>query len=57
VVKYNLRTVDHFDFYDFDGTLDGIENSMRTNMGEGLPVAWFWEMKQDIYDMVRFNCY
>jgi hypothetical protein len=43
--------------YDFDGTLDGIENSMRTNMGEGLPVAWFWEMKQDIYDMVRFNCY
>ena len=57
VVKYNLRAVDHFDFYDFDGTLDGIENSMRTNMGEGLPVAWFWEMKQDIYDMVRFNCY
>lgn len=57
VVRHNLRAVDHFDFYEFDGTLDGIENSMRTNMGEGLPVAWFWEMKQDIYDMVRFNCY
>ena len=46
-----------FDFYAFDGTLYGIEISMRTNMGEGLPVAWFYEMKQDIYDLVRFNCY
>ena len=57
VVKCNLRDVTHFDFYAFDGTLDGIEISMRTNMGEGLPVAWFYEMKQDIYDLVRFHCY
>lgn len=57
VVQSYLRDVTQFDFYAFDGTLDGIEISMRTNMGEGLPVAWFYEMKQDIYDLVRFKCY
>lgn len=56
VVKCNLRDVTHFDFCAFNGNLEGIEISMRTNMGEGLPVAWFYEMKQDIYDLVRFNC-
>lgn len=57
VVKSNIRDGYEYDFFAFDGTLDGIEISMRINMGEGLPVAWFYEMKQDIYDMVRFNCY
>ena len=57
VVKCNLRDVTHFDFYDYTGTLDELEESMRTNMGGGLPAAWFYEMKQDIYDLVRFKCY
>lgn len=38
-----------------DCTLADIEFAMRTNMGGGLPAAWFWEMKQDIYDNVRFS--
>lgn len=57
VVKYNLRDLTDFDFYAYNGTLDDLEESMRTNMGEGLPAAWFYEMKQDIYDMVRFKCH
>lgn len=57
VVQSNIRDGYDYDFYAFDGTLDGIEISMRINMGEGLPVAWFYEMKQDIYDMVRYHCY
>lgn len=57
VVKHNLRDVSHFDFFAYNGTLDNLEYSMRTNMGEGLPAAWFYEMKQDIYDMVRFSCH
>jgi hypothetical protein len=56
-VKSNIRDGYDYDFVAFDGTLDGVEISMRINMGQGLPVAWFYEMKQDIYDMVRFRCY
>lgn len=29
------------------------ENAMRTNMGGGLPVAGFYEMKQDVYDTAQ----
>ena len=57
VVRCNLRDVTHYDFYEYNGTMDELEQSMRTNMGGGLPAAWFYEMKQDIYDLVRFNCY
>lgn len=57
VVKCNLQGTTHYDFYEYTGTLDKLEESMRTNMGGGLPAAWFYEMKQDIYDLVRFNCY
>ena len=57
IVKYHARNITHYDFYEFEGTLSDLEVSMRTNMGDGLPVAWFYEMKQDIYDMVRFGTY
>lgn len=42
-------------FDDQDCTLVDIESAMLTNMGGGLPAAWFWEMKQDIYDNIRFS--
>ena len=57
VVRHDTRDVTHFNFYECTCSLEEIESSMRTNMGGGLPVAWFYEMKQDIYDMVRFHCY
>ena len=58
VVKANIRDGQHYDFYQkYTDTPEELEVSMRINMGGGLPVAWFYEMKQDIYDMVRFNCY
>ena len=55
VVNYDLRNVSDFDFLSCEGTLNDLEYSMRTNMGGGLPVTWFYEMKQDIYDIVRFG--
>ena len=57
VVVHNTRDATHFNFYECTGPLEELEFLMRTNMGGGLPVAWFYEMKQDIYDMVRFNYY
>ena len=33
--------------------LDAVEAGMRINMGDGLPVAGFYEMKQEVYDSVR----
>ena len=30
-----------------------LEFAMRTNMGGGMPVIGFYEMKQDIYDIAR----
>lgn len=38
-------------FYDY--TLADWELAMRTNMGGGLPAIGFWEMKQDIYDILK----
>lgn len=35
------------------GTLNDWETAMRTNMGGGLPAIGFWELKQDIFDIVR----
>lgn len=40
---------------EYKGTLAEMEESMRYNMGGGLPVAWFYEMKQDVYDTYRFS--
>ena len=41
---------DHFYYH---GTLEGIETAMRENMGGGLPVAGFYEMKQEIYEISK----
>lgn len=38
-----------------DCILMDIELAMLTNMGGGFPAAWFWEMKQDIFDTARFS--
>ena len=40
---------------EYDGTMAELEDSMRTNQGGGLPAVWFWEMKQEIYDLARFG--
>lgn len=39
-------------FYN-DVSLSLWEESMRTDMGGGLPAIGFWEMKQDIWDVIR----
>ena len=58
VVHSNLRDHTEYNIFDVhDATLEDLEESMNVNMGGGLPIAWFFEMKQDIYDMVRYNCY
>lgn len=31
-------------------TMEGLEQSQRTNMGGGLPRQGFWELKQDLYE-------
>jgi hypothetical protein len=36
-------------------TLADIEEMMRTNMGGGLPIAGFYETKQEVYDLVQHN--
>lgn len=37
------------------GPLQIWETAMRTNMGGGLPAIGFWELKQDIFDIVRLR--
>ncbi|MGN1119678.1 MAG: NADAR family protein [Oscillospiraceae bacterium] len=40
----------------FNGnSLDGWENAMRTNFCSGLPLAGFYEMKQEVYEIFRWN--
>ena len=39
-------------FYN-DYSLEDWDIAMRTNMGGGLPIAGFYEMKQDIYAITR----
>ena len=34
-------------------TLETVENMMRDNMGGGLPIAGFYEMKQEVYEIAR----
>lgn len=48
----------HGDRFFYDGcnlTLAELETMIAGEMGGGLPAAWFFEMKQDIYDTVRFG--
>ncbi|MBQ6416250.1 MAG: NADAR family protein [Butyrivibrio sp.] len=46
--KYDERNKFYHDFSLYDW-----EVAMRTNMGGGLPIIGFYEMKQDVYDIVR----
>ena len=39
--------------YFYGCELCGVETAMATNMGGGLPIIGFFEMKQDIYDTAR----
>ncbi len=32
-----------------------MDNMMATNMGDGLPIYGFYEMKQDIYEIAMVN--
>ena len=34
-------------------SLEGVEEMMRENMGGGLPIAGFYEMKQEVYEIAR----
>ena len=48
----------HGDRFFYDGcnlTLAELETLIAGEMGGGLPAAWFFEMKQDLYDAVRFG--
>lgn len=48
-----LPTASQRAFFLNSGTFANWENTMRTNLGGGLPVAGFYEMKQEIYDIAR----
>ena len=37
----------------YNGPLSELEIAMRTNMGGGLPAIGFWELKQDLYDILK----
>ena len=39
--------------YFCNSKLSDVEYAMATNMGGGLPITGFFEMKQDIYDIAR----
>lgn len=54
VVKFRVPGRNYL-YEEYNGTLAELEESMRCNMGGGLPATWFWEMKQEIYDLVRFG--
>ena len=41
-------------FY-YDCTLEGWDNAMRTNMGGGLSITGFYEMKQEVYEFFHRN--
>ena len=46
------------DRFFYDGcnlTLEELETLIAGEMGGGLPAAWFFEMKQEIYDIYRFG--
>ena len=40
-------------FYDY--TFERMDNMMATNMGGGLPISGFYEMKQEIYEIAMAN--
>ena len=46
--SFHIREVFYHDY-----SLYEWEKAMRTNMGGGLPIIGFYEMKQDVYDTAR----
>lgn len=48
-----LRSFRERDAFYYSASLYDWEIAMRTNMGGGLPIIGFFEMKQDIYDTAR----
>lgn len=41
---------------DMDGSIADLDLQFAVNMGGGLPIGDFNEMKQDVFDMTRFGC-
>lgn len=54
IVKYNCgkSVVDEI----MNVPMESIEHNMRFNTGGGLPIAEFYETKQEIYDFVKHDC-
>ena len=48
-----LRTRHEKDCFYYQVPLEGWEYSMRHNMGGGLPIGGFYEMKQEIYEIAN----
>lgn len=48
-----LRTKHEKDCFYYQAPLEGWEYSMRNNMGGGLPVGGFYEMKQEIHEIAN----
>ena len=48
-----LPSADTKNSFLYDFTMKEWESAMRFNMGGGMPVTGFYEMKQDIYDIAR----
>lgn len=43
----------HVRNYFYECPFDAVEYAMATNMGGGLPITGFFEMKQEIYEIAR----
>ncbi len=54
IVKYNCGSSTINDIMNV--SMENIEQSMRYNTGGGLPIAEFYETKQEIYDFVKHEC-
>ena len=48
-----LMTLHEREVFYYDYSLYDWETAMNTNMGGGLPIIGFYEMKQDVYDTAR----
>lgn len=48
-----IKSEDEKNSFYYDGCLYDWEIAMRTNMGGGLPISGFYEMKQEVYEIYR----
>ena len=60
LAKYNyqdtvkiIKSEDEKNSFYYGGCLYDWEIAMRTNMGGGLPISGFYEMKQEVYEIYR----